>query len=675
MYDLTTFKIVTNTSVSTVTLTEGGNTYTVTGGGTLNTSNWTRVFTGTMDAPTEGKHVVQVTAADDYGHAATKSLTYYAITRGNGATVYPQAKKVSLRSAPDVQTVSATMQPSDKAKLLGTCGEYRYVDFGGIRGFVHRDEIGSVRMTAWQDLNVAIPLLISRDLPGCILSEGSINIFWTSSLVLPASAQYRMSLVSENGTVRQMYQGSYGSFAIPMKSLAAGKYTVRIEVVSADNEVTYLQSDSLHKLDMKSTYPEYFMALDSDEYDWRMDNVINSHRLFVNLYKFFTSTGYYDKVSGEMVKADMEKITKNAIFKTYQAYFGDTLTALGEKNLVRAGVAEAIMDDAATLKTSELQLDDFKNFLEFFGVEEKVIAQICAAEEIALAGIINDYNPYTSSEFFEQLTEDHSLDKLEIMKSVSTGVKIFELMASVWSKYVKYSCVDHAEIDKMVEQFKATGNTELIGVAEYLDVMNSEDTLITYLIGGYAGKEAADFVIDKVKEGAEKGVSKLVSKLPGGFAFTIGAAIGKEIGLAINNGVFNVEDIQNKACELQWRIDAASAYYGTYIDAYGSFLGDPVDGYADYAEKTITFGRMISIIYQGWAEYVKAVDDAGWSRFVRFWTRDAGLADKAQYHADTLPDMALNNLGMDLEYLYVQFLQPQGVRHIEIPGVLIYEDE
>lgn len=669
--DAASFKVVTNTSVSTVTLTDGSKTYTVTGGGTLNTSNWTRVFTGTMDAPAEGKHVVKVTAKDDYGHTATKPLTYYAVTRVNSTTVYPQAKKVSLRSAPDSQNATAVLQASDKATLLGNCGEYRYVDFGGIRGFVHQNEIGTVRMTAWEGLNVAIPMLISKDLPGCILSDSNINLYWTSSVVLPASAQYRMSLVSGNGAVRQMYQGSSGSCSIPMKSLASGKYTVRIEVVSSDNEVTYLVFDSLHKLDMKSTYPEYFSALDSEEYEWRLGNVIDTYHLFVNLYKFFTTHGYYDERSGEVVKADLEKITKNALFKTYQAYFGDTLTALGEKNLVRAGVAEAIMDGAATLKTPELKLDDFKNFLEFFGVEEKVIAQICAAEEIALAGVINDYNPYTSSEFFEDLTEDHSLDKLEIMKGVSTGVKVYELMASVWSKYVKYSSVDKTEISKIIAHFKATGDEELIGIAEYLDAMNSSGSLLTYLIVGYGGKKVADYVIDKSKDNVEKGVSKLVSRLPGGFAFTIGAAIGKEIGLAINNGVFNVEDIQNKACELQWRIDAADAYYGTYVDAYLAFLRDPVDGYADYVEKTITFSQMISIIYQGWADYVKAVDDAGWSKFVRFWTQDAGLADKAQHHADTLPDMALNNLGTNLEYFYVQFLQPQGVRHVQIPGVWV----
>ena len=132
--------------------------------------------------------------------------------------------------------------------------------------------------------------------------------------MLPASAQYRMSLVDENGTVAQKYQGSNASFKVPMNTLKAGKYTVRMEVVSADNAVTYLVSDSLYQLDMKETYTDFFLAQDAQLHSEDMEKIISNHKLFINMYRFFSQDGYYDAASGETVKADLKSITKNAVF-------------------------------------------------------------------------------------------------------------------------------------------------------------------------------------------------------------------------------------------------------------------------------------------------------------------------------------------------------------------------
>lgn len=662
------FTVVTNTAVTAVTVNVGEKSYTG-AGGAIDTSNWTRTFTGTMDVPAEGKHVATVTASDDYQHAATKKLTYYAVTRDqSGTTVYPQRTSVDVLSTPDAAAASATMAPSDKATLLGSCGDYRYIDFGGVKGFVHKDAIGETRMTTWDGLNIAVPLLISRDIPGCILASHKVNIYWTSSVVLPASAQYRMSLVDANGVVTKMYQGAYGSCEVAMNTLKAGKYTVRVEVVSSDNAVTYFTRNTAYGLNMKETYTEYFAAMDAEKFRVEYTDVMTDQENLSNLYRFFT-TGYTSE-TGELYKADLNKLTENALMTAYHKYFGDTLTAMGEKNLRRVSIAEAIMDHAAkeTSSVADIDYGSLKRCLQMMGVPLDMAAKISAAQE--MGGKLKSRNPQVLKAEFDELTQKHSLDG--ILKGVETGITIGATLTTIWAKYLKYSSVDHAEVDKIITQLEETGDTELIGVAHYLRALNDEEKLLVYLVMGHGGKAVMDACTDVAKNTVEELIEYGISHLPGGFAFTIGTSIGKAVGVAVNNFVFNVDEIQNKACELKWRIDATQAYYERYRAAYSDYLQDPVSNYKTFAEASIGFEKMLAIIYQGWADFCKASDESGWSKFIDFvcfWAEDAQLSTQAQYHADTLSAMALKNLGTSLDTFYYDFLIMQGVEHVEMPSI------
>lgn len=664
------FRVVTNTAVETVSVAAGEKTYTGTGGA-INTGNWTRTFTGTMDVPSEGKHTAVVTAADAYGHAATRTLTYYAVTRDeNGTKVYPQKNGVSVKSAPDAAAASATMAPSDTATLLGSCGEYRYVDFGGVKGFVHQDEIGSARLTVWDGLDVAIPLLANKDIPGCILMEDTVSIYWTSSVALPASAAYRLSLVDESGAVTQLYQGAYSAYGLAMNSLGAGKYTVRVEIVSADNEVTYLTRDSAHRLDMKDSYNGFFAATDPELFELEYSDVMADQINLANLYRFFTIG--YTSSTGERCKADLSKLTENAVMSAYQKYFGDTLTAMGEKHLRRVSIAEAIMDEAAEkyVRTTEIDCGMFKRCLQMMGVPLDVAAEISAAQDMGSKLKSTDYEALKAE--FDDLVEKHSLDSYGLIEGLEKGVTIGTVLTTIWAKYVKYSCVDHDEVDTIIAQLRSTGDEELLGVSDYLEALNDEESLMMYLVLGHGGKAAMDACIDVSKNTLEELIKCGISKLPGGFAFTIGTSIGKAIGVSVNNFVFNVDEIQNKACELKWRIDATEAYYELYMKTYSAYLSDPVGGYKAFAEASIAFEQMVTIIYQGWADFCKASDEAGWSKFVDFicfWAEDAQVSTNAQHHADSLPATALQNLGTSLDYFYYDFLITQGVEHVKMPSI------
>lgn len=409
------------------------------------------------------------------------------------------------------------------------------------------------------------------------------------------------------------------------------------------------------------------------EYESIMSQIDSDATQLMRLQQFFTKDGYVGE-DGKIYKCDIEKITDNAISNAYQAWFGDSLNAAGKSisMVYNTAVAEAIMTENASASYKTASLDDFKTFLSFFGLEEDIISNICAFDTKELDFILRDAGPDAMADYFNTAVKENKLDQLEVFKGVKEGIKIGSLLTSAWKKYLTYSSVDHEKIKTIAEELRDSGNTDLYYVADTLEAMNSKETLMAYLAISHTGDYMAGVLTKAGKKAIVESVTNLTAKCPQAFAFVVGMKIGAKTGTFVNNFLFNTDKTQVKANELKWRMDAAEKYESTYEKTYAAFKNDPVKYYDEFVEKTKTYKELIQIVYDGWADFVGAVEDAGWNKFVRFWTGDESLAEKAKQQADLLPDLAVKNVGWGVDKFYYNFMYENGIERTSIPSDYVY---
>ena len=464
--------------------------------------------------------------------------------------------------------------------------------------------------------------------------------------------------------------GSTTSISFTRAKLTSDKWLkIAVAAVGADGTKTW----SFLNVKIVNTASTNARQSDPEEYDAVMRRIDSNVTQLMRLQQFFTADGYVGD-DGQTYKCDIEKITDDALLTAYQSWFGDTANAAGKSIdiVYNAAVAESIMTQQARASYKLADLSEFKTFLSFFGLEETIISNICAINDRDVDFLLRDAGPEAMADYFDQAVEENKLDKLGVFSGVKQGIKIGSLLTSAWKKYLTYKSVNHDYIKTLAYNLRATKNNDLMQVADFLEVMNSKESLITYLVISHTGDYMADVLIEAGKKAIVDGVTKLTAKCPQAFAFVVGMKIGAEVGTFVNNFLFNVDDIQVKANELKWRMDAAERYESTYAEIYAVFKQDPVLHYEEFITKTMTYYQLIQVVYDGWADFVGATEDAGWAKFCRFWTGDPSLAEKAKKQADMLPKMGVKNLGRNIDAFYYEFMYENGYKRTSIPSDYVY---
>lgn len=374
------FKIVANTAVTKVVVNDGVQDY-IAENPVLNTSGgWTHTFAGTMAEQAPGKHVYNVTAYDAYGHSVIRTFTLYAAERLTEYTQYPQASSVAIISAPDQTKAIATLYPSDSATVIGQCGDYWYVNFDGIKGFVQKNKLGAVRLTTWDGLTLNWKSLSSEGIISYVGDNASFNLNWDCNVSLPESAIFRVVLFGQTGTAmgteKTVYTGNKTSATIGTKALPAESYQAIVQVTSADGAVIYKEVIASYNIALFKDYSEYmdYMIKQDDYYDVRLNSVMNWGNRLLEVHESIVTTEYDGKTIEETLPT--KSIVSKAVMDTYGVFFNANKEALSTESLRVSYMTESILYSISNGETNYLFADEVQYVLEAIGVNGEHIKEI-----------------------------------------------------------------------------------------------------------------------------------------------------------------------------------------------------------------------------------------------------------------------------------------------------------
>lgn len=372
--------------------------------------------------------------------------------------------------------------------------------------------------------------------------------------------------------------------------------------------------------------------------------LLDSHRLF--------TTGYYDD-AGKYLHIDLGKLTDNSALDAYALMFGDTLTA-AQGDLIRsATVAESIMMSLSTTDKSQtlsanrgfksVPMSILKQLMAALGISENVVNEY---KEFALLNNYLNYQDewndsgavfydYQDLDAYFKENEQINLKDDELFSGFKSGMKVIDMWKTVdkiLDQWLYFSNVDDEEAIRIADTLRKTGDPDLIRVAEFLKIMTDDEDALVYLLTSYG--------VGKVTDSGADALKNLVGGvLPKGYVFAIKGAT------SFNDLVFGVKGIQKSAYEAQWAIDAADAYYPTFMNDLYVFLSAPITNYEHFRQSYTVFAELVAEEYEAYAGFTEEADSGLWKKITNW----VGLTDDNENLEETCNDLA-DNLRTCLDY-------------------------
>lgn len=639
--DAARFRIVTNTAVKKVVVNDGVQDYTAENPVLITSGEWKHVFSGAMNAQSQGRRVYQVTAFDDYGHSVSRPFVVYAAERVSEHTLYPTASSVKIVDAPDQIKASAILYPSDSVKVKGQCGNYWYVEYGETKGFVQKDDLGPTRLTTWEGLQVSFVELSNQNLSLYIKDNAYAIIRWTCNYVLPDTAKYRVSLIDKNGNEQQVYFG--GNTNAKVKTATAGDYTVKLEVISSDKSIVYTTLISTNRLIVYSTFGKYLKNTSPDVFDEDVGRIHDSLIIALNAHRMFASDKpFTDSEGNVMVPIDISDLTAKGLWRAYANLFGNSEYDSGV--LKSAYIAETMMMSLSTYKGGTVQTiptDVFDKIMDTLGIAKDFI-------NTDIYWTLRNYGFH--KDYLKYMFDCHEVDWGPIVSGVSDGLGYANDLFNAYNKYLYYSNVDEDELATIILAFSKSGVHDLEVAAGILNQLKDKDQIWNYLLGSYGFKKAWS--------SCEKNLGKLIKGfLPKEWALTISASVG------VNDLVMNISNMQKKSYEALWAIEAADAYYSKVQVYYCKMIVEPDLFFDDFVEYSRVFCKLVALEYEAFADLGDTLDDALLKKIVNFFKGTDGYS-KMSANCHSIANAVRTILEYPLERFYLDCLLPHGYSSI-----------
>ena len=610
-----------------------------------------RTFTCDIDIPAEGWHVYTVKAYDTAGNEGTRAYRYYAVTPAENVTRWPSHNGIGLRKTPSSGAGNRKiLTTADKLTVIGTYGNQSWVSTrDGQKGFVLTEQLLPTQVIDWNSYKLTT---VEPD-PLSMISypDGpEIPLQWNLSNELPDGARY-VVYGRRKGSSSFTYTCSLSAAGkkIPAKDLAAGTWEMYVTVerendpepgvpyssqLFSNAKLTARFSNDIVIFKNASDYMKYLVNADasSGSFDDYKEFVLTYCTILMNNHQSFT-TGYTDTDGNFQEPVEIEKISKNFIYNLYGTLFNNATTIVNpDGEVARLYMINSTMNSLSPFKESDgimipvSFINKIANFANDFWEEGNLLHTILTniTELLKNSGV----DKISGSELIQKISKAFNADLNEKLSDVGKKVTVIKTVKDAIVAVVQaivrgycYSKADQQKLDMLAEGLIQSGDSELSLIGNALTEMKEFGNICTYVF--------MQTGIELVNIGQDFGRSKIfeaMGKNPEIAPITL-ALTGS---LAVNNVIFNVDEIQNAAHQVQWAVNSTEQYLPKFVQAMNDFRNAPASGYNHLIRAAETMAVLVHSEMKGMAAMSEAVGGAWWSNISKFFTRE----DKYKMYAD-----------------------------------------
>ena len=457
------------------------------------------------------------------------------------------------------------------------------------------------------------------------------------------------------GTAVLGYAFSSGNEAIAtvdengvIKGVSTGRAIVTISVIGNPNveaacEVVVLPGD----------YDQSSFQLELRQLETQYNLLVRGHKIF---------DGGYLGDDGQWVQPiDLSGVMEGlagVYAKLLGANSGDL--PFTEKFTRSAYIAEQIMSQLVKEKHSGTMLGDFEKNAKILLKDLKLILSAAGLYEDAVdaliwhSGIITNAGGEIDKRFLTMETyNDWFKDALrtdangwvvrdkngkpismrpDYVKPFKSGYDIAKTIYEIADKFVSYMNVDQSKLKTIANALRQTGNEDLVSTAALLDLVSTTRGLIGYLTSIYGFELFEKEVIGVLKKGGWAVIDKIPVIGP-----TLSAMkVSIDFATSFNKVVLNLDEIQKKAFQTTYAIDAAKAYLPTFEAAYTQYRLNPVnaENVKALSDAVQAFSELVAMETEACGSYVSAYASATATKLINWiksWFGGSGLGDISSF--------------------------------------------
>ncbi len=175
---------------------------------------------------------------------------------------------------------------------------------------------------------------------------------------------------------------------------------------------------------------------------------------------------------------------------------------------------------------------------------------------------------------FASLKKSEDLNKKYGVKDVGKYLGYTSAITNIIKNFTLYQSVGSGICKEIATYFRASGDTTLRYVAQYMDMMSSTVGALSLS----ALKQGVDLAQSTLKEVICEGgwaIAEKLARCTHWCAFIVGAKIGIKVGQTFNKTFLNIDGIYSAAFATQYYVDGADAFYPyvkSVMDAFKAML-------------------------------------------------------------------------------------------------------
>ena len=629
-----------------------------------------RIFACDLPTATEGLHryMTEVYSSDGRTHQRTYTL-YVASDAwsedGTSLIMYPRNREVLFRTTPAVSADKAETLPlSAQLEGLGfyddpALGYLLYARYGTRRGFVPFNQLQTTQVIDYNEAMITFTNPTS-EVVGFVFDELPFTLQWNCSMELPSGAKFFVDKRAEGTTAwSTISHVTTNSEEFLKEHLGGGIWELSVGIII--NGTTYARTvlpNVIRVFGTSEAYMQYLLDQAGSDagYSTRLKGVVNDLLLIQYAHNNFVRP-YYDIFTRKWREPlDIDEMVDNAVFQFYHNAFGDG-TPVPDDVASKIAVIGSVMDTLAP-KASNISLSGAYEFIEKTLKCLNISAELTELilDEVKAAGAMGK-KLTALSDIMKKAKITEILDELsDIVGELDIGVKFGEAVITA----IRYSMIDDQKLKDLSNGFMLSSNTHMKEIGRVLNSMQDTGNVVNYCLSLF-GMDAAVLGKKAIVEGLSDIISSLNIYGKVWMATVEGAT-------AFNDFAFNTTKTQNAAVDLKWKINAAEAYYHTFVAAAELFEENPVLYYDEMVKTSDTFLRLLDAEYQAMADFNEAVGDSFTHKLMGVFTDCNEDTARTVAAARKLAAQYRSNLRDELLNFYLDVLVYTGVEYISLPA-------